>query len=138
MVQRKYGNKCLISKEGIEMKTLISDEELIKKINEFDKNGDHDVYCIYSSIQIDKNIRFLHVTIWDSELDQVDIVVSAIKNKDGISVLGNHKAYVVSSFNLENDTVSAIKEEGKRIKSVLQKKFNNKGIKITSNLHYNK
>lgn len=117
------------------MKVLLDDKELINGILEFDKAGNTDVTCIFSSVEIEENIKVIQIDIWKTELNRTEIVVSAIKNSSGISVLGNQKVFIVCSFDMEEEA-QAIKDEGRRLKSMLLRNLKNKGIRITSNLHY--
>lgn len=118
------------------MITLITDEYLCEKIIKYDQSSETEVQCVYSSVTIENEIKVIKVEIWESEMNQADIIVSAIKNCDGVCSLSNNKVFKVCSFNMDVDTLQDIKREGLRIKKMLTKKFKRNGIRITSNLRY--
>lgn len=118
------------------MVTLITDEELCEKVIKYDQSTETEVQCIYSSVTTENEIKVIKVEIWESEMNQADIIITAIKNGDGICSLSNNKVFKVRSFNMEIDTLQNIKREGLRIKKMLIKNFKRNGIRITSDLRY--
>ncbi len=118
------------------MITLISDEELCGQISEYNHAEDPEVQYVYSSVQIENEIKVIKVGIWESEMNHADIVVSCIKNSDGVCVLVNNKVFKVCSFDMEEDTSKNVKLEGLRIKKMLAKNFKKNGIRVTSDLRY--
>lgn len=118
------------------MVSLITDEDLCRKVIKYDQSIETEIQGGYSSVTIENEIKVIKVEIWESEMNQVDIIVTAIKNCDGICSLSNNKVFKVCSFNMEVDTLQNIKREGLRIKKMLIKNFKRSGIRIISNLRY--
>ncbi len=118
------------------MEVLLDDNELISSILEYDKTGDKDINCLYSSVSVEEYVKVVKVDIWETELNQAQIAVSAIKNNLGVCVPGNHKVFIVSSFDMETESPQIVKNEGRRLKNMFLKRFNKKKIRITSNLHF--
>ncbi len=118
------------------MDVLLDDNRLISSILEYDETGDKDTNCLYSSVPVDEHVKVAKVDIWEAEANQAQIVVSVIKNDLGLCVPGNHKVFIISSFNMETESPQIVKNEGRRLKRMLLKSFKNKGIRITSNLHF--
>ena len=90
----------------------------------------------FSAVPIESNIYEVHISIWESDSNTIDLVVTAIKNKNGFCVLGNHKVFKVYSFDMNDPSYINVKEEGRRLKKVLFRELKEKGIRVTSNLRY--
>ncbi len=118
------------------MEILLDDNRLISSILEYDETGDKDTSCLYSLVSVEEHVKVIKVDIWQAEFNQVEIVVSAIKNDLGLCVPGNHKVFIASSFNMEAESPQIVKTEGRRLKRILLKSFKNKGIRVTSSLHF--
>lgn len=118
------------------MTTWLKDKELIDNILEYNKFGCEDGTTIFSDVLLETNVYEVHISIWESEFNKTDLVVTAIKNKNGFCSLGNNKVFKVHSFDMNNSSYIDVKEEGRRLKKVLFRALKEKDIKVTSNLHY--